>query len=75
MLSVEIRVNGVIVSAMDAVNVGLNDPSGCYKYDYRLVKFPVDHKKKLIAKNGSVLHDRDDGIEALVGQILRKCVE
>jgi hypothetical protein len=71
MLTVEIRVNGSIVSALDAVNIG---GIGECQYRYRVVRFPVEHKQPLRTASGTISHKREDGIEVLVTKILTAAV-
>ena len=69
MLTVEIRVNGSIVSAISAINTGASTGLGKYRYEYQSASFPMNNNGPCKISNGFVDHKRLDGIEALVSKL------
>jgi hypothetical protein len=68
MLSVEVKINGSIISLMNVVNVR-GDSEVC-EYEYQMVRFPASGRGEPSIRTGKVFHKRSDGAEALVGNIL-----
>lgn len=66
MFTAEIRVNGSLVAHLYGRNVEVLSDGQC-EYDYEY--YEVDHPGQLL-KIGSVAHDQEDGIAALVSKIL-----
>jgi hypothetical protein len=69
MFTVEIKVNGSIVNAIDAHNTGRINADGLTRYDYRMARFPID-QRLVQTHHGNVHHRREDGIERLVEKII-----
>lgn len=68
MLTIEMRVNGSVVSAITAINRGHEKPGVC-RYEYQAVAFPMDNTGLPHVQHGEILHKRDDGIELLTAKL------
>jgi hypothetical protein len=66
MLTVEIRINGSIIAAIEAVNRGPVTVGGIYRYEYQGFTFPIDNSGPAHAVHGFVEHRRSDGAAKLV---------
>lgn len=66
MLTIEIRVNGNIVSVISARNV--SGVERC-QYLYTSASFPMIHGQPCVTLSGSVMHDRSEGIERLAEKL------
>lgn len=75
MISVEIRVNGSLISAVNAVNRGPLDSRGRCRYEYKGFAFPYDLSGATRSVHGFVEHVRSDGAEALVAQLCQKIID
>lgn len=69
MLSVEIRVNGTIITAVTAVNRGLTAQEKT-SYEVQGVRFPANCSGPPKAFHAFVKHKRSDGAESLVKKLL-----
>jgi len=71
-LTIEIRVNGSIVSIMEAHNSGeeMSAPGLCC-YKYRGTRWPIANAGQVETFEGEVLHLRSDGVEALAQKLYR----
>lgn len=75
MLTVEIRVNGSIVTVISAVNRGiehLDTNQMFYRYEYQGATIPLDNKGPVESFNGFVEHIRSDGLIKLIQLLLNK---
>jgi len=72
MLTIEIRINGSIISAMTAVNRGGLEE--CI-YEYQGVTFPVDSHGRCRTFNGTLTHSRSKGAEVLAQKLLKAAAE
>ena len=76
MLSVEVRINGTIIAAMCAHNVGrdfrLPDR---HRYEYQCVRFPADCSGPAKTTHGFITHKQADGAEVLVSKVLGTLAE
>lgn len=66
MLTIEIRVNGNIVSVISAINV--SGVERC-QYHYTTASFPKVHGQPCATHVGTVTHDRAEGIERLAEKL------
>lgn len=68
MLSVEIRINGTLISAMTAINAGQDKEYslGLYQYEVSGVMFPASGSGDLVTFTDVIKHKRSDGAEKLV---------
>jgi hypothetical protein len=66
MLTIEIRVNGNIVTVISAINV-LGEER-CH-YRYTSASFPMTHGQPCITHGGTVMHERGEGIERLADKL------
>lgn len=71
MLSVEIRINGTLISAISARNRGPMDSVGTYRYEYQCVTFPYNNEGPPKIAHGKLIHKRSAGAEALVAKLCR----
>jgi hypothetical protein len=66
MLTIEIRVNGNIVTVISAINAsGEEHP----RYLYTSASFPRMHGQPCVIHSGSVMHVRSEGIERLAEKL------
>lgn len=72
MITVEVRINGSIISVMSAVNRGYtgSGTDEC-QYEYQTVRFPEDSKGAPRVHTGFIKHKRKDGAEELVTRIIK----
>jgi len=69
MLTVELRVNGSLITAIDIVN---RTPGTLAEdeYSWRCVRFPLRQTESAVVQSGTVKHVRSEGAEVLVKKIL-----
>lgn len=70
MLTIEIRVNGSIVTAMSAINTAAMDGDR-YIYDCNGVTFNMDEKIPPRVWHSTVKHKRSDGINKLAAVLMK----
>ncbi len=71
MLTTEIKVNGTLIGHIYARNIGsvsTIDPSTC-QYEYEIY-----YVGRNMTKTGQISHDRGDGFEGLIWEILKDSV-
>lgn len=64
MLTVELRVNGAIVSALTVTNKG-DRGGGLCEYEFRWMGFPIDNTDPCKSWHGTLNHRRQGGAEVL----------
>lgn len=70
MLTIEVRVNGSIISALTVLNRGpVPKKLGWYFYEYQGISFPASHSGPPRLWNGSLIHDREKGAEVLLKRL------
>ncbi len=69
MLSVELKVNGVMVGHIYGRNISGNDHMYCSEHIYRWEYYKPEQRQMV---SGTVKHIRDDGIEKLISLILKE---
>jgi hypothetical protein len=81
MISIEIRINGTLITAVNAVNkrtvksdYSVKPPIVICEYEFQGVRFPVDGSLP-IATHGRIEHGREDGAEILVSKLMKAIVE
>lgn len=66
MLTIEIRVNGNIVTVISAINSFGEERC---QYLYTSASFPKTHGQPCVIHSGSVMHNRGEGIERLAEKL------
>jgi hypothetical protein len=67
MLTIEIRINGSVISALTAINRG--GIERC-RYEYQGATFPIDNGGPVRPFQGFLEHTRSDGAEVLAALLL-----
>ena len=70
MLTVEIRINGSIITAATVHNTG-EVVAGKSHYEYQCVRFPADCRGPAETTHGFFNHKRSEGAEALVSTLMK----
>lgn len=66
MISLEIRINGELITAIKAVNRAPLCSRGLSQYEYHGMRFPFDVGTAPVAVHGFIKHRRSEGAEKLV---------
>ena len=72
MLTVEIRVNGSLISAANVHNKGYaSGADDTCNYTWDAVRFPLEIGKGPMTATGTIQHKRSEGAEVLVSKLMR----
>lgn len=75
MLTIEVSINGIPVTVMNATNRGFGDLHGkTHLYEYQSCTFPIDQRGDPVTSHGFITHIRSQGISKLVSLLMAQII-